>query len=87
MTPTSLSPKIGSSDRMGGAGRDLQRLGVELQARRPRRPLASSSSVIDVNGGLGTEGTFDLSGFRRSYCRVTVIDAHGRRAWSKPIWP
>jgi hypothetical protein len=45
------------------------------------------SSVIDVNGGLVTEGTFDLSGFRRSYCRVTVIDAHWRRAWSNPIWP
>ncbi|MDP8947484.1 MAG: CehA/McbA family metallohydrolase [Actinomycetota bacterium] len=30
---------------------------------------------------------FDLSPFRGSYCRVTVVDAGGRRAWSNPIWP
>ena len=45
------------------------------------------SSVVDENGGLVSEGTFDLSRFRRSYCRVTVIDVQGRRAWSNPIWP
>jgi hypothetical protein len=45
------------------------------------------SSVIDENGGLVSEGTFDLSPFGRSYCRITVIDTHGRRAWSNPLWP
>lgn len=44
-------------------------------------------SVLDENGGLVGEGTFDLSAFRGSYCRVTVIDAERRRAWSNPIWP
>jgi hypothetical protein len=44
-------------------------------------------SVIDEKGGLVSEGTFDLSPFGRSYCRITVIDTHGRRAWSNPIWP
>jgi hypothetical protein len=44
-------------------------------------------SVLDQNGGLVREGTFDLSAFRGSYCRVTVIDADGRRAWSNPMWP
>jgi hypothetical protein len=38
-------------------------------------------------GALITEATFDLSPFRGSYCRVTVISADGRRAWSNPIWP
>jgi hypothetical protein len=43
--------------------------------------------VLDENGGLVSEGEFQLAAFRGSYCRVTVIDADGRRAWSNPIWP
>ena len=34
-----------------------------------------------------TQAEFDLAPFRGSYCRVTVVDAAGRRAWSNPIWP
>ena len=34
-----------------------------------------------------SEADFDLASFRGSYCRVTVVDAAGRRAWSNPIWP
>ncbi len=34
-----------------------------------------------------TEAEFDLAPFRGSYCRVTVVDPTGRRAWSNPIWP
>jgi hypothetical protein len=45
------------------------------------------SSVLDEDGGLVSEGSFDLSAFRGSYCRVTVVDADGKRAWSNPIWP
>jgi hypothetical protein len=33
------------------------------------------------------EADFDLTPFRGSYCRVTVVDPEGRRAWSNPIWP
>ena len=33
-----------------------------------------------------TEATLPLGEFARSYCRVTVIDADGKRAWSNPIW-
>ena len=34
-----------------------------------------------------TEAEFDLAPFRGSFCRVTAVDAAGRRAWSNPIWP
>jgi hypothetical protein len=34
-----------------------------------------------------TEAAFALGDFRGSFCRVTVVDAAGRRAWSNPIWP
>jgi len=33
------------------------------------------------------QADFDLSPFRGSYCRVTVVDSAGRRAWSNPTWP
>lgn len=33
-----------------------------------------------------TRCRFPLDQFRGSYCRVTVIDAAGKRAWSNPIW-
>jgi hypothetical protein len=34
-----------------------------------------------------TGAEFYLTPFRGSYCRVTVVDAAGKRAWSNPIWP
>ena len=46
-----------------------------------------ATTVLDEGGDPVSEGTFDLSAFAGSYCRVTVIDADGRRAWSNPIWP
>lgn len=37
--------------------------------------------------GLGvTEVELDISKFTSPFCRVTVRDAQGRRAWSNPIW-
>jgi histidinol phosphatase-like PHP family hydrolase len=37
--------------------------------------------------GASITADFDLSPFQGSYCRVTVVDSAGRRAWSNPIWP
>ena len=42
------------------------------------------------HGEVGTpikEAEFDLAPFRGSYCRVSVVDQEGRRAWSNPVWP
>jgi histidinol phosphatase-like PHP family hydrolase len=33
------------------------------------------------------QAEFDLAPFRGSYCRVTVVDSAGRRAWGNPLWP
>lgn len=33
------------------------------------------------------DATFSLQDFNGAYCRVTVVDANGKRAWSNPIWP
>jgi hypothetical protein len=43
-------------------------------------------TVLRENGHHITRAEFDLSQFRSPYYRVTVIDQHGRRAWSNPIW-
>ena len=37
--------------------------------------------------GTISEAEFDLTPYRGSYCRVTVVDQAGRRAWGNPIWP
>lgn len=42
--------------------------------------------VAQPNAPLLTEATFTISDFRGSFCRVTTVDADGRRAWSNPIW-
>jgi predicted metal-dependent phosphoesterase TrpH len=44
------------------------------------------SGQVDTGEPI-TEAEFDLAPFRGSFCRVTVVDAMGRRAWGNPIWP
>jgi len=44
-------------------------------------------SAEERTGEPVTEAHFNISPFRRSYCRVTVVDTEGKRAWSNPIWP
>lgn len=44
----------------------------------------TASSV--PGAGLLIEAELNLKGFRSPYCRVTVRDHHGGRAWSNPIW-
>jgi hypothetical protein len=44
------------------------------------------ASNFDAAGGLVSDAEFDLTAFIGSYCRVTVTDPDGRRAWSNPVW-
>jgi hypothetical protein len=44
-------------------------------------------SAEERTGEPVVEAEFDLVPFRGSYCRVTVVDPAGKRAWSNPIWP
>jgi len=45
-----------------------------------------SAHARQTRGDPLTTITFSLDGFERAYCRVTLIDAEGKRAWSNPIW-
>ena len=58
--------------------------------------ISSAAQTIYLTGGGSVSqrqrgdrifgATFALERFRGSYCRVTVVDDWGRRAWSNPIW-
>ena len=47
----------------------------------------SGSERHGADGEPITAAEFDLAPFRGSYCRVTVVDPAGRRAWGNPVWP
>jgi hypothetical protein len=46
-----------------------------------------ATDARDRDGGPIREAAFDVTAFRGAFCRVTAVDAAGRRAWSNPIWP
>jgi hypothetical protein len=56
-----------------------------------------ASSIIGVDAGVGSHrvhggdlrrARLPLEAFASDgYIRITVVDGHGRRAWSNPIWP
>ena len=73
--------------------------GLILEGGRLRVEASEAYAISLTTGGdrwqSGQERTgepitgaeFDLSPYVGSYCRVTVVEAAGRRAWSNPIWP
>jgi hypothetical protein len=68
-----------------------------IEVRGDRLAVACSPARSIHIAGLGararwrwgealTECELPLDPFRGGYCRVTVVDAAGKRAWSNPIW-
>lgn len=47
---------------------------------------ARGHQVASIQGNELTEAFVDLAGLDGPYCRVTIRDRDGRRAWSNPIW-
>ena len=43
------------------------------------------SAVVDARGTDLTEVVLDVSRMDAPWCRVTIVDMAGRRAWSNPI--
>ncbi len=49
--------------------------------------VAGRASAARYETGPGiARCEFPIGSFAGSYCRVTVVDAAGRRAWTNPIW-
>jgi hypothetical protein len=100
LEPAALLASLKAGSYYSTQGPEIQRLdrdGEQLHVATSRAHTIAlggagdrwleATTVLDKHGGLVSEGTFDLSAFRGSYCRVTVVDTAGRRAWSNPIWP
>ena len=45
-----------------------------------------ASAARSAYGNGLVEAELSLQNFTSPYCRVTVRDPHGGRAWSNPIW-
>jgi histidinol phosphatase-like PHP family hydrolase len=50
------------------------------------RWLSASSRFAEGDEPI-TEANFDVTPFIGSYCRITIVDHDGKRAWSNPLWP
>ncbi|MGE3797281.1 MAG: phosphotransferase, partial [Thermomicrobiales bacterium] len=49
--------------------------------------LTGPGSLVErLRGERLTSETLPLKRFKDQYCRVTVVDEFGRRAWTNPIW-
>lgn len=49
--------------------------------------LSGRGSKSESSSGMGvTQAHFNLGRYLDGYVRVTVVDHHGRHAWSNPIW-
>ncbi len=46
----------------------------------------AGAKAVSQSGYALVEAELDISRFMDSYCRVTVRDSSGGRAWSNPIW-
>ncbi len=57
--------------------------GQSGMTRKENRPLPRFQSRV---GEAITEAVFPLDAFTGSWCRITIIDAASKRAWSNPIW-
>jgi hypothetical protein len=44
------------------------------------------SSGVRLNGSNLTSASVPLDKFAGGWCRVAIIDANGKRAWSNPLW-
>jgi hypothetical protein len=97
LDPEALLDSMKAGRYYSTQGPELRELVVDGERLRVE---TGEAYAISVTGGgdrwqSGSERTgeplveaeFDLAPFRGSYCRVTVVDAAGRRAWSNPIWP
>jgi predicted metal-dependent phosphoesterase TrpH len=61
-------------------------LAVECSPARSIFVSGRDRRVALIHGNRLTEWRCSLEPFFGSYCRVTVVDHAGKRAWSNPIW-
>lgn len=93
LTPSALLAALKAGHFYSSQGPSIHHLAIDddrLQiACSPARavivsgPRAASRSIRDL---AIVEAELPIDRFAGGYCRVTVIDTAGRRAWTNPIW-
>jgi len=49
--------------------------------------IGGRGSIKSFERGDGiTRASFPIAPFQNSFCRVTVLDKHGKHAWTSPLW-
>jgi predicted metal-dependent phosphoesterase TrpH len=93
LTPEALLAALRAGAYYSSQGPEIHNIAVERgQIAISCSPAATiivtgaSVQACQAHGESLTTAAFPLAAFTGSYCRVTVIDALGRRAWSNPIW-
>lgn len=77
---SSMGPQIHEIDR------DDRHLVVRCSPAERVFVTGKGSAATAVRGDDLIEARLDIGAVRSPYCRVTVRDRCGRRAWSNPIW-
>ena len=93
LTPEALLAALHAGHFYSSQGPEIHTIGVEdkriVISCSPCKTILVSGAQFQACARRGTdltEASFSLAEFARSYCRVTVIDADGKHAWSNPIW-
>jgi hypothetical protein len=94
LAPESLLAALKAGQFYSSQGPEIH--DVQIDARRLRVSCSPVAHVYlsgkaplarQIHGTDITTCEFSLEPFRDSYARITVIDEHGKRAWSNPFWP
>src|SRR5262249_40088467 len=93
LTPEALLAALKAGDYYSSQGPELYNVaiagGALSVACSPAQAIILSGPQAHARSlrGEGLDGaTLSLEGFEGSYCRLTVIDHRGMRAWTNPIW-
>ncbi|MEM7129498.1 MAG: CehA/McbA family metallohydrolase [Chloroflexota bacterium] len=94
LTPESLLSGLKSGHYYSSTGPQIHDIQIEPGKRAMIRCSPVDRILITGKGATAAhayghgllEAEIDLSRFKSPYCRVTVRDAYGERAWSNPIW-
>jgi hypothetical protein len=65
---------------------DIGEIEIQTSPVNAMMLIGPRSRYLAKHGAGMSRHRFPLEKFQGSYCRVTVIDSSGKRAWSNPIW-
>ncbi|KQT50940.1 phosphotransferase [Aureimonas sp. Leaf454] len=93
-TPDALLDAMKRGHFYSSRGPEIEDIAIEGETLRVRSSPVSSACIVGrgsraaFRGAAGmTEADLPLERFLGDWCRVMVVDAAGRQAWSNPIFP